>query len=760
MVEIKPNLLNQIYDKYKDLPLIINEEQCWTFAEFFNEAYLLSNSIYGDPKKKFALCSENYEFMLLAMMAIWMREGIAVTLDPKFPKIQKENLLRKLKCSATLKENYNIKNSQSLKKREIPKLKLDAWSTIIFTSGSSGFPKAVVHTLENHFYSAKGSNMIMKLKPGDRWLMSLPLFHVGGLAIFFRSLVSGSSVVIPSKNKSLIQNIENYQVTHLSMVPTQLQRILKTDKGIESLNKLKLILLGGSAIPESLMAHSYKLGLKLLTTYGSTEMASQVATSSPIKTKKGWLATGEVLPFREVRITTQNEIELRGKTLFCGYLTESGLNQPFNNQGWFSSGDTGYLIKKNIETNLQRINPEKNTQKTKIATNDDYLIISGRKDNMFISGGENIYPEEIESTLMQFPKTERAAVVAVKDPEFGQRPVAFIKSYELVSEHVVRKFLEKSLPRFKIPELFLPWPEFAEDGLKLSRKELTQTAQSYYDFLEKKTMDVHSDSFPNFEQWLKKFQIGWMRIAKKKVRQVFQIVDYRKKGINRCLYILASSRSEVMEWMLAEENRPLLKDQHAKNQKIKWLQIRKSNLTFTRESFEIIRILESELPSRKLQLYDASERGELQTKTLMERRLNREPIKKKKIHGNERHYMDFILKKFNSGWKWKFPEAVFQFGICMHKFQRMYLLRCLYRRTDSGNNFLGWKVHLVKDFSKSEDLERPFWDISISESKAIETKMQQYGFFSADDLQISNNPMREKKRRVKFQTQIIKNLIK
>ena len=141
--------------------------------------------------------------------------------------------------------------------------------------------------------------------------MSLPLFHVGGLAIFFRSLLSGSSVVIPSKNKSLIQNLEKNQITHLSLVPTQLQRILKTDKGSNSLREMKLILLGGSAIPESLMEQSSRLGLKLKTTYGSTEMASQVATSSPVKTKKGWLATGEVLPFREVRISSQNEIELR-----------------------------------------------------------------------------------------------------------------------------------------------------------------------------------------------------------------------------------------------------------------------------------------------------------------------------------------------------------------------------------------------------------------------------------------------------------------
>ena len=111
---------------------------------------------------------------------------------------------RKVKCGLTLSENYTHTNSKSKITREMPLLNPDAWSTIIFTSGSSGFPKAVIHTLANHFFSALGANRITPLKPGDRWLMSLPLFHVGGLAIFFRSLLSGSSIVIPADRKRVV----------------------------------------------------------------------------------------------------------------------------------------------------------------------------------------------------------------------------------------------------------------------------------------------------------------------------------------------------------------------------------------------------------------------------------------------------------------------------------------------------------------------------------------------------------------------------
>ena len=111
MVEINENLLNQLYAKYKDLPLLIDENKIWTFAEFFNEALLLSNSLNTEPKKRISLCSENYKFLLIAMTAIWIREGIVVPLDPKFPTKQKEELLKKIKCGVTFSENFYNKFS-------------------------------------------------------------------------------------------------------------------------------------------------------------------------------------------------------------------------------------------------------------------------------------------------------------------------------------------------------------------------------------------------------------------------------------------------------------------------------------------------------------------------------------------------------------------------------------------------------------------------------------------------------------------------
>lgn len=201
MLEIHQNLLNQLLESFNDLPLVINENHCWTYAEFLNEANLLCNSLNIAPQKRIGLCSEDSEFLLQAMLALWMREAVAVPVNPKFPSTQKNELLKKIKCESTLSEDslQAIRSSQVI--RKLPPLNPEAWSTVFFTSGSNGYPKAVVHTLANHLFNALGANRIMLLEPGDRWLLSLPLFHVGGLAILFRTLLSGAALVISSKKK-------------------------------------------------------------------------------------------------------------------------------------------------------------------------------------------------------------------------------------------------------------------------------------------------------------------------------------------------------------------------------------------------------------------------------------------------------------------------------------------------------------------------------------------------------------------------------
>jgi O-succinylbenzoic acid--CoA ligase len=135
-----------------------------------------------------------------------------------------------------------------------------------------------------------------------------------------------------------------------------------------------------------------------------------------------------------------------------GYVEGTQLRQPFDADGWYATSDLGQI------------------------DGDGYLHVQGRKDNMFISGGENIQPEEIEAVLLQLPGIEQAMVVPVPDAEFGVRPAAFVKAQNVSEEQIVT-FLRQRLPRFKIPRAFFPWPDqLAVQGIKVSRKQMQQLA--------------------------------------------------------------------------------------------------------------------------------------------------------------------------------------------------------------------------------------------------------------------------------------------
>ena len=308
-------------------------------------------------------------------------------------------------------------------------------ATIVFTSGSSGVSKGVLHTLGNHWYSARGSQKVIPVDSDVRWLAALPFFHVSGLSILFRCFQNGGCVVITGKD-GIAGALSRFGVTHISLVPTQLHRLLESGES-ESLARLRCVLVGGANAPANVLETALAQNVAVVTTYGLTEMASQVATA------------GQVLPFGEVRLSTDGEILVRGATRFAGYVAEEGLDRPFDDDGWFATGDLGRL-----DAN-------------------GHLTVLGRKDGVFISGGENVIPEEIEQAILDTGLVDRVVVVAVRDSEFGARPVAFVSP--LPNEDQLRNALRGRIAGFKIPDRFLTFPE-SRAGLKHRRAELADLA--------------------------------------------------------------------------------------------------------------------------------------------------------------------------------------------------------------------------------------------------------------------------------------------
>ena len=322
-------------------------------------------------------------------------------------------------------------------------LALDLPATIVFTSGSAGEPKAALHTFGNHYFSALGSNANIALAPGDRWLHSLPIYHVGGLSILFRCLLARAAVALPDAGAIA-------GATHVSLVSTQLLRLLR--EGDPAPRGLKAILLGGGPVPVSLVGEAAARGLPIHTSYGLTEMASQVTATPPGASREELRTSGRPLPHRELSISGSGEILVKGETLFAGYVRSDIVDRPLDMDGWFHTGDLGELDA------------------------DGCLHVRGRKDNLFISGGENVQPEEIEEALSRLEGVEEAVVVPVPDAEFGARPVAFVRTAGVEPGDLARA-LEPVLPRFKIPTAFHGWPaEAGPGGMKVDRAYFRERA--------------------------------------------------------------------------------------------------------------------------------------------------------------------------------------------------------------------------------------------------------------------------------------------
>ncbi len=410
---------------------------------------------------------ERYIVLLLALLRVG---AVSVPLSTRLPAAGVFRLLRKSGCPVLVSEDGEILENLPRKivglspgalpgpPEERPGepglLSLERPATIIFTSGSTGGPKAALHTLGNHYYSALGSNGNIGLRPGNRWLLSLPLYHVGGVSILFRCLLAGATVALPEPGASSGRSIEELGITHVSLVATQLRRLLREKP---ETGGLTAILLGGGPAPESLLEEAAGRGLPVRNSYGLTETASQV-TATPSETGTGFTdfrTAGRVLDHREVSVSGEGEILVRGKTLFAGYVEGGRVERPLDAEGWFHTGDLGEF---DASWNLR---------------------VLGRSDNLFISGGENVQPEEIEAALELLNGVERAVVTPVPDAEFGRRPVAFVKMADDAAppENLAGE-LEKTLPRFKVPVAFHDWPAHADAGRMKPDRELFRSLAS------------------------------------------------------------------------------------------------------------------------------------------------------------------------------------------------------------------------------------------------------------------------------------------
>jgi len=332
-----------------------------------------------------------------ALQDVWHAGDCAFPIDQRLPHTQKAQLLEDF----DVQELVTVNGRSVIAHHDSHVAENDA--VIFTTSGSSGTPKGVVHTHD----SLRANANIVAHYFGDtsamHWLACLPPSHVGGFGVISRALHWGCKLTAISQfDATHVEGLARSGVTHTSLVATALGRI--------NAELFEGILLGGAKPPPTLPPN-------VTTTYGLTE------------TMGGVVYNRTALADIEISISADQEILVRGPVLMNRYYQQQ-LDHPIDSEGWLHTGDLGSM------------GP------------DHKLSVVGRRSELIISGGENIWPEVVEAALVNHPDVSDVCVVGVDDQEWGQKVVAFIVPTNTSTTHSLtewRDYVAESLPRFMAP---------------------------------------------------------------------------------------------------------------------------------------------------------------------------------------------------------------------------------------------------------------------------------------------------------------------
>jgi O-succinylbenzoic acid--CoA ligase len=341
---------------------------------------------------------------------------------------------------------------------------------IIYTSGTTGRPKGAMLTVGNFWWSAVGSALNLGTHADDRWLACLPLFHVGGLSIVLRAAIYGIAAVVHEGFDPVAVNraLDDERITIVSVVAVMLQRMVDARGAVPYPSSLRTVLVGGGPVPRALLEHCAALGIPVVQTYGLTETASQVATLAPDEALRKIGASGRALYPNRIRIARADgdanpgevgEILVRGPVVMAGYLGQPDETARTITDGWLHTGDIGHIDAEGC------------------------LVVLDRRDDLIITGGENVYPAEVEAALLEHAEVAEAGVIGIEDRAWGQRVVAFVRmrgAGGAETSEALRLHCRERLAGYKVPSEIRvvdgPLPRTASG--KLQRRLLSERAAS------------------------------------------------------------------------------------------------------------------------------------------------------------------------------------------------------------------------------------------------------------------------------------------
>jgi O-succinylbenzoic acid--CoA ligase len=392
--------------KHPDRIAIEGSERTLTYSELSREAITFANALHaiGAGDRVAVALPPGAEFVVAVHGCLLAGKAIV----PVDLRLSEEERARRLAGAETV-VTEPLRESQGT----MPQMFAgDPVVAVMHTSGTTAAPKPVELTYGNFQASALGSAVALGFDPAERWLCPMPLTHVGGLSIPIRSAIYGTTAVLHGRfdAEAVLNELMDpaRRITMVSLVPTMLSRLL--DAGLDHPPTLRWALLGGGPIAPSLLLRAEDAGVPVAPTYGMTEACSQIATF-------GWS-----LPGVEIR-TSGGEVIVRGPIV---------APEARDERGWLRTGDLGSFDERSR------------------------LVITGRKADTIVTGGENVSPAEVEAVLLEHPAVADAGVFARPDPEWGEALVAAIvvRDSEAVDPEALGAFCARRLARFKVPKAF------------------------------------------------------------------------------------------------------------------------------------------------------------------------------------------------------------------------------------------------------------------------------------------------------------------
>jgi O-succinylbenzoic acid--CoA ligase len=384
-----------------------------------------------------ALCSNNSLGLYCAIVALLTEKIPFVLVHPRLTPSERQVIVDDAKPFLFLMEEelHTLLDMPPATIRD-EEIRQEDTLAILYTSGTTGTPKGAVLGRSAFLASAAASEKNIGWREADRWLLCLPLCHIGGLSIVTRCLLARRCVVMLPRFDAgqVLRTISSQKITLLSVVPTMMKALLDADSE-NILASLRVVLLGGAATPEPMMRECAARRIMALTTYGLTEACSQVTTQRLRDPSLFEAGSGHPLDATLVEITGEDgaalppgntgQIQVTGPTVMRGYLHQKPLEAEK-----LLTGDLGFFD-----------------------TSGNLHVVSRRTD-LIVSGGENVYPLEVERSLESFHGVTQALVFSAPDETWGQIVVVALIVNEVFSLDTLKKEIRERLAPHKRPKMF------------------------------------------------------------------------------------------------------------------------------------------------------------------------------------------------------------------------------------------------------------------------------------------------------------------